>query len=62
MNLCVHHGCKRERHPNPESEGRCGDCWREDEEHEEYQRNWYRYWNLRGRNLNPNIEPRMYSI
>ncbi len=60
--ICNHRGCNRERHPNPDSDGRCGDCWRADEEHEAYQRRRYEYWNSRGRGLAVKIEPRTYNV
>ncbi len=59
---CKNRSCSRERSVNPSSEGRCGECWLEDEEHEEYQNKWYGYWNLRGKNYRVNIEPRMYAV
>ncbi|KKM16199.1 hypothetical protein LCGC14_1688250 [marine sediment metagenome] len=53
MAKCKSFGCKQESHPDPESCGFCGDCWRGREEHTEYEKRWYGYWNLRGKNHTP---------
>lgn len=60
---CSFYSCTRDAHPDPENKkGRCGDCWREDDEHAEYQRKWYASWNKRGRSYTVNIKSRNYHV
>ncbi len=56
MAKCKAFDCNQESHPNPASKGFCGDCWCERVEHTEYERRWYDYWNLRGKNYVPHYK------
>ncbi len=51
MRICKAFYCKEEVEPG--CIGYCGDCWMERKEHTEYERNWYGYWSLRGKNYIP---------
>ena len=51
MRICKAYGCKKEAEPG--CIGYCGGCWMERKEHTEYERGWYNYWNLRGKNYTP---------
>lgn len=49
--MCKSYGCGEEVEPG--CKGYCGVCCLEREEHTDYEKRWYGYWNLRGKNYTP---------